>query len=167
MSNYLFLDIDGVLNAVAVLTHSPLSSRPWEDYQLVDKNRPWGETYSPSMVAALNELIAKHEVNVIWCTTWENTAPAFGEKIGLLGAEIWPFVETRDEHGVWGKHATLQDIVANTNTEHKIAWIDDDLITEHDAQLWASQTGVLAIAPYVHHGITPATLHQLDKHYSR
>lgn len=166
MSNHLFLDIDGVLNAVGALSHVSESKRPWQDYSLVPNER-YSETYSPEMIGHLNEVIERWNVSVTWLTTWEKEAPAFGQKIGLAGSENWSWLSTRDWPETWGKHASIRNqIKKGRKRRDRIIWIDDDLHTEPDAQLWAADAGVLAIAPYVHHGILPAHIALMNKHYA-
>ena len=163
MTNWLFLDIDGVLNA-----HSALitDSTAWPDYQLIDGKRKWAAVYSPEMVSHLNALIGAHDVTVIWATSWEDRAPLFGHSIGLRGAIDWPWLDTTDRDGNWGKHESLMRYIRLCSRPgDRIAWIDDDLTHEHEAALWAAQNDVLTIAPHANHGITPAHLEQLRRHY--
>lgn len=166
MSNHLFLDIDGVLNAVGALSHVSESKRPWQDYALVPQER-FSETYSPEMIRHLNEVIERWDVKVTWLTTWESEAPTFGKKIGLTGSENWPWLNTRDRFGIWGKHASIRsELMIHRERNDNIIWIDDDLQTEPDAQLWAADARVLTIAPYVHHGILPAHIALMNTHYA-
>lgn len=154
---HLYLDIDGVLNAYAALVSEP-RYRAWPDYR---HTNPVGEVVSPLMVGDLNALIAIHKLEVFWLTTWENTAPAWGQKIGLLGAENWPWLDTGDIEGKWGKFHSIKEHLAFTGAKHAI-WIDDDLKDEHDAAAWAADSGILALAPYGAHGITPAMIKQIN-----
>lgn len=154
----LYLDIDGVLNAWGAIIER---SKAWPDYQLTKTKR---EVYSPSMVAALNAFIAEHSPRVFWVTTWEDTAPAWGESIGLVGAGDWPWLDSI--YGLtrhWAKHESVVATSALPNGGVRPAiWLDDDLTDEHDAALWAAKAGILAIAPNGHHGITPAHLAQMQ-----
>lgn len=159
MSTHLYLDIDGVLNAYAAL-HSDPRYRAWPDYRHTEPKSPYGEIYSPLMVGDLNALITQHDLECVWLTTWENTAGAWGEKIGLHGSENWPFLDTGDVAGKWGKFHSVREHLAFTGAKRAI-WIDDDLKDEHEASAWAAETGVLALAPYGAHGITPAMIRQI------
>lgn len=77
MTSHLYLDIDGVLNAVGWSgAHTP----PWDDLC-----RPGPAlTYSPGLVRGLNQVIANTpELEVFWLTSWEEEAAQFGERLGL------------------------------------------------------------------------------------
>lgn len=165
MTNILFLDIDGVLNACGALLDDFAGHRAWPDFELVTGER-WGETVSPTMVQELNQVIGAHDVQLVWLTTWERTAPAFGHKIGLNGALVAPWLSTEDAKGEWGKLVSIRAYLRNhSKPGDRAAWLDDDLATEHEAALWAAHTGVLAIPPAPRHGITPAHLAQLANFY--
>lgn len=170
MNNHLFLDIDGVLNAVGALNTLPKTKRPWSDYQLVEQGTRFNETYSPTMIKQLKDLIEKHRIKVHWLSTWEEDAHEFGIKIGLaqMHGLKWPYLDTEDQFGVWGKHRSLRlHNAIHRERGDRIAWIDDDLRDEYEAQLWASESGILTIAPNPHQGITPAHLHILNEHYTK
>lgn len=165
MTNYLFLDIDGVLNACGALLDDVRMHQAWPDYELVNGER-FGETVSPALVAGLNQIITRHNVTVVWLTTWEREAPAFGHNIGLHGAQDWPWLPTNDDHGEWGKHSSIRKYLHQHYQEgDRFAWFDDDLATEHDAALWAARQGILAIPSAPRRGITSAHLHLLAQHY--
>lgn len=167
MTNRLFLDIDGVLNACGALTVVRESARPWQDYAIVPRDR-FQETVSPEMVRHLNEVIERWDVKVTWLTMWEEYAPEFGQKIGLTGSEGWPWLDTSDWPDTWGKHASIRNqLMIHRERNDRIIWIDDDLHTEPDAQLWAVDSGVLAIVPHVHHGIIPAHIALMNKHFRK
>ena len=160
----LFLDIDGVLNAYAALFSDP-RYRAWPDYEETKPNG-LGEVVSPLMIGALNELIAVHHLECFWLTTWENTAPAWGESIGLTVSGSWTWLTTRDVGGSWGKFHTIREALSLKNAKRAI-WIDDDLKDEHEATRWAAEAGVLALAPYGAHGITPAMILQMRDYLGR
>jgi len=167
MTNYLFLDIDGVLNACGALLDDVRNHQAWPDYELVTGER-WGETVSPQMVMELNQVMDAHNVRLVWLTTWQSAAPAFGHKIGIDGALEAPWLSTEDAMGEWGKLVSIRAFMQkHRKSGDKIAWFDDDLASEHQAALWAAQQGIHATPPAPRHGITPAHLHQLDKHYTR
>ncbi|MGQ3384521.1 HAD domain-containing protein [Glutamicibacter sp. TV12E] len=167
MTNYLFLDIDGVLNAVGALLDDVRNHQAWPDYELVTGER-WGETVSPQMITELNHILNSHEVQLVWLTTWERAAPAFGHKIGIDRALDAPWLSVEDAHGEWGKLVSVRAFLTQHHKRgDKAAWFDDDLASEHDAALWAARQGILAIPPAARHGITPAHLHQLSGHYTR
>lgn len=156
MRTNLYLDIDGVLNAA---TAKLTLSKAWPDFTCMT---PYTLT-SPSMVEQLNATIRHHNIDVFWCTTWEREAAAFGKRIGLVGAEDWPWLPTADRDGKWGKFVSVREHRNATNPDAAI-WIDDDLADEHEASLWAARHGVLALAPTLAHGITPAMLTLIARH---
>jgi hypothetical protein len=152
MTAHLYLDIDGVLNA-------------YERHVIPDKFLRWpeyiayGREYvAPAMIEALNALIRDFDVKVFWLTTWERGAAEFGEKIGLTGAKDWPWLPAIG-HGPdgWEKFDSIRQHVA-THQPDVSFWIDDDLIDEHEARLWAIVNGVRWIAPHGLHGITPENI---------
>ena len=157
MTAHLYLDIDGVLNAyerrsisIPSLWHGGYVTRGWE-------------SWSPSMIERLNELIAEHGIICHWLTTWESEAGAFGKLIGLTGSEHWPWLAAQSGVGVdWPKFTSIRQHVA----EHKpdlAFWFDDDLATEPDAVDWANaQSNVYAYAPTGAHGITPRMLDHVE-----
>ena len=167
MTNYLFLDIDGVLNApLAKLNHSTA----WPEYRYAQRKPgyTYGEIVAPEMINQLNQLIKEHDVTVVWLTTWEEEAPDFGQRIGLNEATGWEWLDTGDRNGNWGKWESIKTYLNNYRQKHDhIAWLDDDLVDEHDASLWAAKNNILAIAPTNTHGITPAHLQQLQNHYRK
>ena len=166
-SNFLFLDIDGVLNACGALLDDVRKHQAWPDHDLVAGER-WGETVSPQMVTELNQILNDHDVRLVWLTTWESAAPAFGHKIGIDNALDAPWLSTEDAHGEWGKLVSVRAFFSqHSKLGDKVAWLDDDLASEHDFALWAARQGVLAIPPAARHGITPAHLHLLSEHYTR
>lgn len=152
MTLHLYLDIDGVLNAYERHVVPGLDLR-WPEY--VAHGR---EYVAPAMIHALNDLIADFDVKVFWLTTWERSAGAFGKKIGLKGSEHWPWL-TATSYGPrgWEKFDSIKRHVAATSPDVAY-WIDDDLLHEPDARVWAQQSGVQWIAPHGLHGITPENI---------
>jgi hypothetical protein len=149
---HLYLDIDGVLNAYERHIVRDLDLR-WPEY--VAHGR---EYVAPAMITALNELIADFDVKVFWLTTWERSAGEFGEKIGLSGSSTWPWLPAlRFGADGWEKFDSIKRHVEETRPAVAY-WIDDDLLHEPDARVWAQQSGVQWIAPHGLHGITPENI---------
>ena len=157
MSVDIYLDVDGVLNAV-----SPSTPRTWG----------WGESecvtvngfpirYSPMMVDRFNVLAARDDVTVWWLTTWEHDAasllaPAIGLDGGtwdVLGAESHYSKELAG--GWWKWHALVDHFLSHGR---RAVWIDDDLSYDREAQEWAARHvadgTLLTISPLTHRGLT-------------
>lgn len=165
MSTDIYLDVDGVLNAV-----SPSTPRSWG----------WGESecvtvngfpirYSPLLVERLNALAAREDVTVWWLTTWErDAATLLAPAIGLNGS-AWEVLGT-DEHyskeladGWWKWHAVVDHFLSSGT---RAVWIDDDLGFDRKAQEWAAMHvadgTLLTVSPATHRGLTVAEFDAIE-----
>lgn len=147
MAAHLYLDIDGVLSP-----HPRAAPTSWPDF----RDETILLTYSPQMIRALTRVLIEHAVNPFWLTTWEDTAEWVGSKTGLTRQGEWPWLPALgfDEHGDWQKFATIRRHVAETGPD-RVVWVDDQLAECREAVEWATEAGVLAIAPDPKQGITP------------
>lgn len=155
----LFLDIDNVLNAGFAFY---FESKAWPDFKYVDKSTK-REIISPKMIEQLNDFIAEYDPKVYIVSNREERSQEFCQLIGLRGTENWPWLNaTVDIDGMWGKfHSVVHTVTAANGEVAPAIWLDDDIADEHDAELWAAENGVLAIAPRQEHGITPGQLAQM------
>lgn len=161
MTTRIYLDVDGVLNAV---TRQTPEGTGWEMWEKVGVNG-YTITYSPELIAGLNEIAEMDDVEIVWLTTWQaNAKTMISPAIGLNG-EDWGVAlnPDMDAHGFaihhpfggWWKMNTLKNHVY-TNPVDKIIWIDDDIAHEPTAPAWfeAFTQKTLAIAPFTVQGLT-------------
>ena len=163
MTNYLFLDIDGVLNAWRAHT-VPSHKQAWADFTRVD-GKQWGEIISPRMIAGLNQLIHDHDVQVIWSSSWQRQAPTFAEKIGLQGAGLWPWLRL-GRNDTFHKSLAIGEYLADVGRAgDRVIWAEDEY--KHESlNPWMDEFGALPIVPSVWTGITPAMLIQMQHFYA-
>ncbi|MGP7815369.1 HAD domain-containing protein [Glutamicibacter soli] len=163
MTNYLFLDIDGVLNAWRAYT-VPQHKQAWADFTRVD-GKQWGEIISPRMIAGLNQLIHDYDVQVIWSSSWQRQAPTFGEKIGLQGAGLWPWLKL-GRNDTFHKSTAIGEYLADVGRAgDRIIWAEDEYKPE-SLNPWMDEFGARAIVPSVWTGITPTMLIQMQHFYA-
>lgn len=140
----LFLDVDGVLNRYGFRKADPSG---WGDF--IDHPNVNGYTLnlSKDMGEALNGL----DVEIVWCTTWENEADTFVADLVGLPRGLRVMKLGRD----WKLGAVIEEI--NDNPQDFI-WIDDTDIDRFftDAHDCAKENGVrcLLIEPDPRIGIT-------------
>lgn len=157
VSAHVYLDVDGVLNAVTTKS---------------DPGWGWGESevarvmgfqirYSPAMVAAINEIA--ETASIFWLTTWRDHAVRFlAPAIGLNGTE-WPILDAPEPLGApWWKLTAIRDHVERTQPEHAF-WIDDDIRFDQQAREWLDlrSVNVTPICPRTEVGLTCESLDAL------
>lgn len=149
-----YLDVDGVLNAVT--SRDPdwgWSPRSVRRQTIAGFPICW----SAELIDRLNALAACPGVHFHWLTTWEHDAPQIlAGKIGLVGSQ-WPVIGTQERYskeltGGWWKLTALRDVASK---DRRIVWIDDDLI-DSSARAWAStlRERILLVQPDVRVGLT-------------
>lgn len=164
MTTRIYLDVDGVLNAV----QREFPSDSWQNWDRVGVNG-YSIAYSPDMVAALNEIAEMDDVEFVWLTTWQaNAKTMIAPAIGLKG-EDWDVAlnPDMDAHGFavhryfggWWKMTTLDEHL-HYNPVDKVVWIDDDISNSMDADDWFHDFDeeTLAISPYTETGLTPSNI---------
>jgi HAD domain in Swiss Army Knife RNA repair proteins len=124
----LLLDVDGVLN--------PMASRNWLDKSNFRKRNTTvanGNTYpvwlNPDHGQMLLDFAKQHDMQLVWCTTWEHEANEFiGWRIGLPKLPVIEF----------GFNATRWkfDMVLEYAKDQPLAWLDDDFTLQHDHRDW-------------------------------
>lgn len=148
----LYLDVDGVLNAVTLGT----PSWGWERHRR-ERINGFPITWSPDLVDLLNELTSTPGLATYWLTTWCHDAPRIlAPAIGLNGAD-WPVVgyeHWRAATGLpWWKHRAIVDHL--DGFDGPVLWIDDDHGCDAASRAWlAGQAQVLAMAPHSRVGIS-------------
>lgn len=148
MKPVIYLDVDGVLNA---LGHE---NDTWGDFELhksvVPDDIPFGEMgfdlwLSKEMIKELASLPA----DVVWLTTWRHDAPS--KVAPLVDAPDWPVIDWRLSK--WD--ALAQD---QRNNPRPFVWVDDGEATELNMNRIRSHVGkipYLLIQPNSLIGLTP------------
>lgn len=150
----IYLDVDGVLNAV---TFNDPPQWGWDGAAIKVVVNGWPITYSPDLVAAINEVAAIPGVGIYWLTTWCHDAPQkLAAVIGLRG-EDWPVVgfdHWRSKvHKTWWKLTAIREHLADF--EGGVLWIDDDLHYDQAAVDWLRETpSVVGLCPRTELGVT-------------
>jgi hypothetical protein len=152
----LYLDVDGV-----ICPFGPDGRTGW--------GTPWRRAaagllpvaFAAELVKGLNSLAATSELRCVWLTSWEELAPQYlCPAIGLEGSR-WPFLTAfgSGSGSDWWKLRALQADVEETGPV-AVAWADDQLAFEAEAQAWAAVMGrrLLALSPNPRCGISPAEL---------
>ncbi|UYL86634.1 phosphatase [Arthrobacter phage RadFad] len=155
MKTTIYLDVDGVLNAVSKRTPK-LNITGWEMWQTKPVNG-WPILFSPEMIAALNEMADDPDVTFKWLTTWtDDAAKVLSPAIGINGQK-WPVLHG-EQHGWrgrdwWKLKAIREDVEASDGG--RFVWIDDDISAESEAIDWIkSRDDVLALSPFTVQGLT-------------
>lgn len=152
----LYLDVDGV-----VCPFGPEGRNGWGTAWRRADAGLLPVAYASELVAGLNTLAAAAELRCVWLTSWEELAPQYlCPAIGLEGGR-WPHLTSEGAGsgaGWWKLHA-IQDDVERTAPD-AVAWVDDQLAYEAEAQAWARIMGhrLLAVSPDPRRGISPAEL---------
>ncbi|QFG09588.1 hydrolase [Arthrobacter phage TripleJ] len=147
MTTTVYLDVDGVLNAVSRRTPS-VKITGWDDWTIKRVGR-WPIHHSPAMISELNALAARDDVTFKWVTTWEDSAAKeLSPAIGING-QGWEVLRG-DQHAWhgqdwWKLKAVRDDVDASSGS---FIWIDDDISAERHAIEWAqSRDDVLILSP--------------------
>lgn len=157
MTRYLFLDVDGVINAI----HPPAHARVWSDSTTTNVTH-FPVTYSPTLVEDI-EMVGEMGVEIVWLTTWLDDT----RELPVLGFGKYPYLgdgfHTEELPGEWWKWNALQAFVQDLpEGDHRFAWIDDDLDYSARCQpeiaAFLETAGVLGICPKTEVGITPTHL---------
>lgn len=161
MTTHIFLDVDGVLNAVPTSPDRQASSG-WGKWH-TDWIMGYPITWSEDMVAALNELAARDDVVFHWLTTWEEHAVT--DLIPVLGlkGEEWPVLYRSFGHiGGWWKTRALGLYLEDRDVE-RIVWVDDDhaVFSDHGDILRERGLDVLVVAPVTDTGLTREQYEQI------
>ncbi|MCI1747602.1 MAG: HAD domain-containing protein [Acidipropionibacterium sp.] len=158
-----YFDIDGVLNLYGPDPHQASFGDEdlWESY----RSQSMMVTYSPDMVARLNEILARPGVTPYWLTTWEAEAGWFGQIVGLDDAQHWRWLPAMGltPSGQWQKFASIRRHLGQTHPRMAV-WFDDDLAIQVEARRWAERAGsVHAHAPEPRIGLRPSEVDRLEK----
>ncbi|MGN7148273.1 HAD domain-containing protein [Arthrobacter sp. SAFR-179] len=165
MGRTLYLDVDGV-----VCPFGPGGTTGWGSaWQHADAGL-LPVTFAAELVAGLNYLALTPGLRCVWLTSWEELAPQYlCPAVGIKGSS-WPYLAADGAAGGtgWWKLRAIQEDVENTGPD-AVAWVDDQLGFEAEAQSWARFLGrrILTVSPHPRQGITPAELDLLRSFLSR
>jgi hypothetical protein len=156
----LYLDVDGVICPFGTEGRTAWGT-PWRraDAGLLPV------AFAAELVEGLNSLAAMPELRCVWLTSWEDLAPQYlCPAIGLDGSR-WPFLTTEGSGSGagWWKLRAIQADVEETGPA-AVAWADDQLAFEAEAQAWAGVMGrrLLTLSPNPRRGIAPGELDAVE-----
>lgn len=151
----LFLDVDGVINAVSPRDDiEDIAARTgWRDYR---RKRVLGYviTYSQEFIDRLNALAELPHVRIHWLTTWsQHAVDDLCPALGIEGTE-WVVLNQRDfdsfKQRVWWKLTAIRSM-----TSDLALWIDDDLAFDREAREWIDENEhIVPVCPNTENGIT-------------
>lgn len=152
----LYIDVDGV-----ICPFGPEGTTGWGSAWCHVDAGLLPVAYARELVDGLNSLARADGVRCVWLTSWEELAPqCLCPAIGLDGG-TWPYLSSTGPSGGtgWWKLRAIQDDVEMTGPD-AVAWIDDQLDFEAEAQAWARLLGrrIRLVSPHPRLGISPAEL---------
>lgn len=162
MQTTIYLDVDGVLNAVQKQNPSEAATG-WNLWQTEPVNG-WPILWAPELIDELNALAAREDVTFKWLTTWTyDAAKVLSPAIGING-ENWDVLDG-DQHGwrgaYWWKLQSIQKDVLETMPDQFI-WVDDDISAERVAIEWiAGRDNGYAISPFTVEALTRDHLEEI------
>lgn len=136
----LFLDVDGVINAIGPKAHHG----DFERVGVPHGGRTWPIHYRPTIIDRLNALHRTGVVEIVWLTTWGSGAvTGIAPAVGLDRFDALPAPADLPEvaDGTWSEYPNQRwwklglvnrSILASPN--RPVIWLDDDLarpIKEH------------------------------------
>jgi hypothetical protein len=155
MRPVVFLDVDGVLNAV------PYDRDPegFDDFERAQCLHFW-ITYSKKM----GERLAALDADLMWLSTWGSDAnnyigPLFGwYPLGVVGRSVY------DRQSSWWKSFAARRFLADY--PRPFIWLDDDLTLAQQSGAidWVDNYKLpkLLIAPVTHRGLLPEHLERIE-----
>lgn len=160
---YVFLDMDGVINAIS--KKPPVQNTGWAGEWKTEKVEGWDILWSTELIDHLNFLNTLEDVQIVVLSTWRTKAvehlfPAFG----LEAKEDWVVLDPDGvSHGYaggwrfntqWWKLTEVQNFVDDHHGDRFI-WLDDDINLSAAALDYVeNHSEILAIAPQSAHGLT-------------
>jgi len=173
MKTRIYIDVDGVLNAFHPRSKSPeeiAEASGWSSWKSKRVNG-YVITWSEELVDELNALAARDDIEFVWLTTWRDEARTQISPALLLDGHNWRFLTDGGEatgalwgkpNGPWWKLEVVREDVIRDPVDN-IVWIDDDLPLYPEALEWASERGVVAVAPSQFYGLTREDLDDILK----
>lgn len=160
---HLFIDFDGVINAVA----QSVAEAAWTDMTRSKFETTEGYNipihYSPHLLSWLQQSLDENLFKGEWLTSWIEESPLWHEQLGF---PKMPTATTSDlshqqlYHGWWKQHVV--ENFCETHAGQKIIWIDDELDSSLENPNFCG-CDMLLIAPIPYRGITPEHLQQIEE----
>jgi hypothetical protein len=162
---HVYLDVDGVINAVTNAAPPPWG---WECETSTTTVDGWPITWATDLVDRLNALADLPNVEIFWLTTWNTRAPELlAPALGINGTD-WEVLGIADQYSsehtmAWWKLPIIQRHMAETSPEAAV-WVDDDIAFDAAAVAWASSVeNLLTISPRSSVGITRDEFDIIDR----
>lgn len=159
----IFLDFDGVINAVS--KNPPTNLHPKETWKqtICTEETDYFIMYSTIVVDFINELSQTNDI--YWLSTWREYTNQFPDKLGLIhlpyldetGLELDPFD--------WWKFGVAEDFIKeHVDADEKIVWIDDDLKYGRKKEAAALLNyNMLFIGPTTEHGLSTSQMREIKE----
>jgi hypothetical protein len=168
-SPVLFLDVDGVLNAVSRYPDRQVWQN-WEQAEVPNRIGTFPVLWSPSVTCRIASWVERALVSVLWLTTWLDDANGpLRETLGLpefpvLGSHLSedPALPSGSRGLRWWKADLVEEhLAAHPGTP--FVWLDDHLRVMLALQTRLSaQHDCLLIGPASHVGLTPQHLQSVE-----
>jgi hypothetical protein len=172
LTTRLYLDVDGTVSPIGT---SPPESSGWAVW---GSGRAFGfdVIWATGLIAELNSITARHDVQPVWLTSWETYAASDLAPVTGLNAGDWPVLKVRGrnpDHGSVKLEALLEDVEEQNragNHVDRIVWLDDmcdnDDEWEEDPEPRPDLTVILGIPvlrlrPLLKIGLTPDHMTQV------
>lgn len=162
----LYLDVDGVLNA---WQHSERHLHPkfrdaepaWPDYEQVER-LGYTLTVSPRMGDALLALGERHDMEIVWATTWCGNDPS-----ALIGGIYgWPEFRELPYRPRWSRGLSgcgKLDVVRDDAGDAGVIWVDDCLAGPDIEWIDSREHPTFGVKPSPFTGLTVELLDGIDK----
>ena len=152
-----FLDIDGVVNALA--RPAPIGH---QITTAITMGRGWRIAYDPRVIEFINRVSRENLAEIRWLTTWEQDAHrSLGPTVGF---DAFPAYDIPDDDSAFGWWKA--DIVAASieNEGRPLLWTDDDIDSEpvRDS-LIAEGTASLLVSPDPQTGLETKNLETIEE----
>jgi len=170
----LYLDFDDVINAdkplftEVVRTSIKIKEAPglFIEYPI---------TFAPEVVKRLDSIMAAHNVELVWASSWNNNLEVLRlPKLlgGLEGGRVlnvsldFSRFNTKRERTQWKADTILAD---QKNDSTPFAWVDDEAIEFHGKSVAAATVGTpqFFVEPRSYRGLTTSDLNRLDEFFGR
>jgi hypothetical protein len=163
----IYLDFDGVINA----------DKPRFDdvvtFAFTVKERGllkrYTINYSPTMLNLLSALLTKHDVEVVWLSTWNENLEILKvmRKIGMLpGGRVINIVMNSDwdTNRAWTKWKADKLVADLKGDDMPFIWVDDEAHKYHKADVVAAvgHNRHMLVSPRSYWGLTPGHLAGMD-----
>lgn len=161
MSPVMYLDVDGPLNP----WRSKGPHKHWPDYRKHSVTVPDGRTFrmwfSPSLGDALLSLVDRHQIEVVWATSWVDHVDSLIVPLAGLqaGWRTIPYPDSAaDELRNTGK---VSEVAADAG-DQPVIWIDDELGVKDRAWAMNRVAPTLLVRPGASVGLRRQDLDSID-----